>query len=91
MTELECGVARVALGDGRAVVDPVIVQTRELVVTSGGKVNLETEKIDLQFNTRPRKGIGLSASVVINPFIRVGGTLSQPTLAFDAVDTAISG
>jgi len=90
-TNLECGVGVVHFSEGIAQVDPIIYQTDKIVVTSKGEVNLATENINLSFNTRPRTGIGISPGIVINPFIKLGGTLAQPSITLDAPRAAVTG
>ncbi|HKJ16927.1 MAG TPA: AsmA family protein [Xanthomonadales bacterium] len=90
-TNVECGVLVIEFRDGEALVDPLILQSDKIVSTSRGDVDMRTERVNLQFSTRTRTGIGLSASMIINPFIKVGGTLSQPMIVLDPADAAIQG
>jgi hypothetical protein len=59
-------------------------------IISKGTLNLATEKINLNFNTGARKGIGISAGDFINPYIKVAGTLAKPRLALDAPTAAVT-
>jgi hypothetical protein len=36
--------------------------------------------LNLEWVTKPRKGLGLSASMITNPYIKLGGTLAEPRL-----------
>jgi hypothetical protein len=54
-------------------------------------INLGTEKLRLQFQTTPRKGITISAGEVLNPYVKVVGTLAKPALAVDEQGVLISG
>jgi hypothetical protein len=90
-TNFDCGVAVWEFGEGRAQINPMILQTDKIVSTSKGSVNLDSEKIDIRFNTRPRRGIGLSAGTLITPFIKVGGSLSDPSIVLDPSDAALQG
>ena len=56
----------------------ILIKTEKLDVTSVGTINLKTEVLALGIVTEPRKGIGISASDLLTPFIRVGGTLESP-------------
>jgi hypothetical protein len=38
-----------------------------------------------------RKGIGLSAGMIVNPFIRLGGSLASPTIEIDPAAVAVKG
>ncbi|MDX1555203.1 MAG: hypothetical protein R3212_04185, partial [Xanthomonadales bacterium] len=90
-TEVDCGIMRAQITSGQATIDPLILQTRQLVVASSGTIRLDKETIDLAFNTRPRKGVGISAGMVINPFVKLAGTLEEPTISLDASSAVVSG
>ena len=83
-------VARVDIVDGHATVTPVLMQTEKVTVTAHGKVDLHTEKLTVDFGTRPREGIGVSAGMFTNPFIKLEGTLASPRIAVGAKG-AVSG
>ena len=80
VTELQCGVAQVLFEDGLATLDPMALQSDKMTMLGKGKIDLGTEKLDLQWVTKPRKGIGLSASMITNPYIKLGGTLADPAI-----------
>jgi uncharacterized protein involved in outer membrane biogenesis len=90
-TRLECAVIAATVLDGRAEVYPVIFNTRELTILSKGTIDLHTEKVDMSFSSKPRQGLGISASVIINPLIKVGGTLASPAIELDPARAAVSG
>lgn len=90
-TELECLVAAAEVTDGQVAVQPVVFRTRQITIFSEGEIDLRTEKIDLSFNSVPRKGLGLSASTLINPFIKVGGRLKSPVVELDPANTVVRG
>jgi len=90
-TQLDCGVIAAEAESGVVIVFPVIFNTEQLTVLSEGTVDLNTENIDLAFNTKPRKGIGLSAGTLINPLIKVGGRLTTPAVEMDAAGGIKSG
>ena len=90
-TRLECAVIAATVLDGRAEVYPVIFNTRELTILSKGTIDLHTESIDMSFSSKPRQGLGISASVIINPLIKVGGTLARPAIELDPARAAVSG
>ena len=83
-TELDCAVARIDFNDGKATLAPVLVQTRKVTVTADGTVDLDTEALALDFNTRPRSGIGISPGMFTNPFLELRGTLLKPTVRVGA-------
>ena len=90
-TELECAVGAADIVNGKVEVIPVIFQTKQVTILSQGNIDLHTEKVDLSFNSTPRKGLGLSASTLINPFIKVGGQLKSPVIQLDPKNTVVSG
>ncbi len=90
-TKLDCTVTRVDIVDGQVKVEPVLMQSEKVTVTAGGKVDLDTEELVFDFNTRPREGIGISAGMFTNPFIKVDGTLTSPRMAVGAKGVAAGG
>jgi uncharacterized protein involved in outer membrane biogenesis len=90
-TQLECSVFAAEAEAGLITAFPLIIHTEQLTILSEGTVDLNTEKLDLSFNTKPRTGIGLSPGMVINPLIKVGGRLTSPTVEIDPEGTLKSG
>ena len=90
-TTLDCSVTAATFVDGQVEVFPVVYQTEQLTILTQGAIDLHTEKIDLSFNTKPRKGIGISAGILINPLIKVGGTLASPAIELDPEKAVVSG
>jgi len=90
VTELQCGVAQVVFEDGLATLDPMALQSDKMTMLGKGKIEFNTEKLDLQWVTKPRKGIGLSATMITNPYIKLGGTLSNPSVQLKGVEAVAS-
>ncbi|MFI5026765.1 MAG: AsmA family protein [Solirubrobacterales bacterium] len=90
-TRLDCNVARVDIVDGQVKVEPVLMQSEKVTVTADGKVDLHTEELVFDFNTRPRKGIGVSPGMFTNPFLKLDGTLVSPRLGVGAKGAAAGG
>ena len=80
-TQLDCTVTRVDITDGKATVEPVLVQLEKVTITATGNVDLHTEDLTVDFNTSPREGIGVSPGMFTNPFIKLEGTLASPRIA----------
>jgi hypothetical protein len=78
--QLECTVVRADIVDGKVTVNPVLMQSDKVTIVAGGKIDLGTEVLAFEFNTRPRTGVGVSAGMFTNPFIEVAGTLASPQL-----------
>jgi hypothetical protein len=89
-TVLDCGVTAANIVSGQVEIFPVVYNTRELTIISKGTLDLDTEKLDLAFDTKPRTGVGLSAGVLVNPFIKVGGRLASPAITLDPQRAAVS-
>jgi hypothetical protein len=83
-TQLDCVVTRADLADGRVTVNPVLMQAEKVTVVALGKVDLHTEVLTVNFGTRPREGIGISAGMFTNPFIELEGTLASPRVGVGA-------
>ena len=77
---LECTVVRADIVDGHVTVNPVLVQSDKVTIVAGGKIDLGTETLHFNFNTRPRTGVGVSAGMFTNPFVEVAGTLASPKI-----------
>jgi hypothetical protein len=90
-TRLDCGVISANISGGKVDVRPVVFHTEGITIFSSGSINLQTEKIDLSFNTKPRKGLGITAGTVINTLIKVGGTLKKPSIELDPAGAIVGG
>jgi hypothetical protein len=80
-------VVNIRIGNGRASLDPLALRTDVTTVVGHGRVNLQTEKMTLEWAAKPRKGIGFSASAITNPYVRVGGTLGDPSIEIKPIDS----
>jgi len=87
----ECSVIVANIESGLITLDPVVVQTDKLTIVTQGTVDLNTEKLNIEFNTKLRKGVGISISMVVNPFINLTGTLSSPSIGLDPAAVAVKG
>lgn len=90
-TRLDCAVAAADVEDGIVTLKPVVINTRQVTIFSEGEIDLHTERIDITFNSKQRKGLGISASDLVNPFIKVGGTLATPAIELDPASTVVKG
>jgi uncharacterized protein involved in outer membrane biogenesis len=89
-TSVNCGVYIFDFAGGIAEIPSFVVQTDRLNIVSAGTVDLNTERINVDFSVRPRKGIGLSASMITNPWIKLGGTLASPAITVNPAGATIS-
>ena len=91
-TNLECMVILAAVEDGQLAGDPVlIVQSDKMKIVADAIVDLKTERLDADFNTVPQQGLGISLSNLINPYVKVSGTLANPALGFDPETALVEG
>jgi uncharacterized protein involved in outer membrane biogenesis len=90
-TNLECAVVAADIVSGQVEVAPVIFNTEQLTILSEGNIDLNTEKIDLSFHTKVRQGLGLSAGMIINPLIKVGGRMISPAIELDPAGVVVKG
>ncbi len=89
-TELECAVMLLTFDQGVATLEPMALQSNKMTMLGHGRVDLGTEKLNLNWITKPRKGIGISASMITNPYIKLGGTLSHPVVELKPMQAVAS-
>ena len=91
-TRIDCAVLDASFDHGILRARPgLVVRTDRLNLFARGEVDLASERLDIGFRTEARTGIGVSVGKILNPFVRVGGTLEQPELRLDATGAVISG
>ena len=67
------------------------MRTEEMNVLGGGAFTLRDGMIDLEFKTAQRKGLGLSVVGVADKFIRLTGTVWEPTVGVNAKSALAHG
>ncbi|MFC1828304.1 hypothetical protein ACFL0O_01675 [Thermodesulfobacteriota bacterium] len=91
-TQIRCFVNFFDIRDGLAKSTALVLSTDRVNVVGKGELDLKTEKLDFQFIPVPREGVGgisMSLGELTNPF-KLGGTLSNPSLAVDSTQTALT-
>lgn len=89
---VECVVVPLEFTNGNMVTRPSqMLRTDKITMVSNSSIDLGSEKINLQFQTSPRKGVTISAGEVLNSYVKVIGTLTSPRLAVDQQGMLISG
>ena len=92
VTTIECERYLFEIEDGIMRTSPILfLKTDKLNISSAGSINLQEETLRLGIETSPRKGIGLSASDLLKPFVRVGGTMAEPRPEIDPKGSLIEG
>jgi uncharacterized protein involved in outer membrane biogenesis len=90
-TELQCSVLAVDVKDGDAEVDILLAQSDKIQIVGGGGLDLDTERLNLEFNTKPRRGIGVSADTFVTPFVTLQGSLAQPRVGLNEKGMLLQG
>jgi hypothetical protein len=91
-TNVTCTVILLKFVDGVINGNPAFVrQTKKLRIIANAKIDLKTEKVDADFKMIPQKGLGLSISNLVNPYIKITGTLGSPALVIDPESVLIEG
>ena len=80
---LECSIIEVRIEDGIATVEEMAAQLDKLKIIGRGEIDLDTEQLDMTMRTKTREGFGVSIGGVVNSFLAIGGTLSEPALNVD--------
>jgi hypothetical protein len=68
-----------------------LLSTDKLHMALNSTVDLKSEGLEINIRTIPRKGIVISAGELINPYIKVIGTLAAPRLAVDEKGILVTG
>ncbi len=88
---MECGVVNFRIQDGVAVLDnSLALKLKDFTILGSGQVELASEKLDIVFSSKARKGLGISINTVAKLF-KIGGTLRNPELVADTEGLAKTG
>lgn len=91
-TQYDCIITPAKIDNGIVTLEPnAFVQTDKLRVAAKSRINLGTEGLDVAIQTTPRRGVGISAGQLINPFIKITGTLAKPRLSIDEQGVIFKG
>lgn len=90
-SRFECTIIAVEIVDGQSDLGTFIVQGEQIMIVAGGKIDLDTEALNIEFNTSPREGIGISADMFVTPFVALKGTLAVPVVGLNEKGTLITG
>jgi hypothetical protein len=89
-TELQCAIALFTFEDGLMTLEPMAMQSDKMTMLGKGQIDFGTEKLNFDWVTKPRKGIGLSPSMITNPYIKLGGTLADPAIELKGAQAVAS-
>lgn len=79
----DCSIVGFDVIDGVADLSAFLLQGEKIMALAGGGVDLNTEKLNIEFNTKPRKGVGITADMFVTPFIALRGTLAHPRIGLN--------
>lgn len=83
-TQLNCVLSQVDFQDGIAINRAAVIDTNTFSIVGSGRVNLQSENLDLHFDTSSRVPALVSLAIPFN----VRGTLKNPQFAPDPLGTA---
>jgi uncharacterized protein involved in outer membrane biogenesis len=87
----ECTVFALDINDGVAEITSMLAQSEKVTIVGGGDIDLNTEELNIEFNTKQRSGVGISADMFVTPFVQLAGTLAEPRIGLDTSGVLISG
>jgi len=88
---MECGVVNFRIQDGIAVMNKSLaLKLKDFTILGSGQIDLASEKLDIVFSSKARKGLGISINTVAKLF-KIGGTLRNPELVADTEGLAKTG
>ena len=68
-----------------------LISTDKVNMALTSVIDLKSEGLELNIRTVPRKGIGISAGELLNPYIKIIGTLAAPRMAVDEKGVLLTG
>ncbi|MEM6301469.1 MAG: AsmA family protein [Pseudomonadota bacterium] len=90
--EVECTVLAARAAEGIIHLDPGFVfRSEKLDLSARGTIDLSKERLAVRFDNQARKGLGISAASLVNPYVQITGSMSKPSLALDLTNTALMG
>ena len=96
-TELNCLVSGLDIKDGQAQISALVLDTGQVTVVGHGKVDLDTEEVDLSLRPSPKKGVGIKGIAKLSlslgeltKTLKLGGTLANPSLTIDPTGTLLT-
>lgn len=90
-TVWDCSIVAINFDSGLGEIDGFLLESEKLMVVAGGDVDLNTETLNFEFNTKPRKGVGVSADMFVTPFVKLSGTLAEPSIGLNKKGILLSG
>jgi hypothetical protein len=96
-TPITCFVSGFSIKNGLAETTALVLETDRVSVIGDGKIDLRTERLNLDLNSIPKGGIGTSflGKVTMSPgamfkSFRITGTIAHPSLSIDTEQTVLT-
>lgn len=91
-TDFECIVMPLKLKSGVLTSAPsIFVSTNRIRIAANPSINFKTEDLSVLVRTTPRGSLTISAGELVNPYVKIVGTLASPGLAVDEKGVLITG
>ncbi len=91
-TSFECIILPVEIANGQVISAPsILVLTDKIRILAQAKIDLDSEALDLSARTLPRQSLGISAAEIVNPYVKIVGTLAAPRLSLDQKGVLMAG
>lgn len=90
-TNWQCSLFALTFESGFGEIEGFLLQSDQLMVVGGGDIDLNDESLNIEFNTKPRTGVGVSADMFVTPFVKLGGTLAKPSVGLNNKGVLLSG
>ncbi len=90
-TKLHCALVHFDISDGQMKTDKaLVVETEKMEIIGDGSINLADETLDILVTPNAKQTVGLNVGSVVK-FMKLGGTLANPSPAVDAGGLLKSG
>jgi hypothetical protein len=91
-TDFNCIIVPLKFDDGQVTSAPSgFINTTKVRMAATTSVDLKSEKLQVNVRTTPERALSVSAGELVNPYVRVVGTLAAPRLAVDETGLLITG
>ena len=90
-TDLDCTIVGLEMKSGKTDITGMLFQTEKVKATGEGDIDLNTEALNMEFETKPRKGVGVTADMFVTPFVKLTGTLASPAVGLNKKGALLKG
>ena len=90
-TTLDCTILGLEMKSGKTDISGLLLQSEKVKAMGEGDIDLNTEALNMEFETQPREGIGVSADMFVTPFVQLTGTLASPAVGLNKKGALLKG